>query len=133
MAENMKKVPDSAVLAEEITALAEGKLAENIISIDLGGETAVADYFVICSANSEPQLNAVVSAVERGLREKYNLRPHRVSGESTGGWVVIDYIDVVVHVMTAEARSRYDLEGLWLSGKNGNAGDMRLLAEKRPR
>lgn len=68
---------------------------------------------MISTANSEPQLRALVSFTERELREKFQLRPLSQTGESVSGWMVLDFGNVIVHFMTPETRDRYNLEGLW--------------------
>jgi ribosome-associated protein len=73
----------------------------------------VTDYFVIASGTSEPHLRAIVDEITDGLRDQYDLRPTRKDGSMQGAWVVLDFFDVIVHVMRADARERYDLEGLW--------------------
>jgi ribosome-associated protein len=75
--------------------------------------SSVADYFVIASGTSEPHLRAIMDEVTDQLREDYDLRPKAVDGTLQAGWLVLDYFDVVVHLMRPEVRERYDLEGLW--------------------
>ncbi len=70
------------------------------------------DYFVICSGTNSRQTRAIAEAVQRGLREQ-RARPARAEGEREGDWILIDYLDVVVHVFTPEARDFYRLEALW--------------------
>ena len=71
------------------------------------------DYFVIASGTSEPHLRAIVEEITTRLREEHGARAHAVDGTVHGAWVVLDYFDVIVHVMRQDARERYDLEGLW--------------------
>lgn len=133
MDKSKKKIELSAKeIAENCAALATDKQGENVMIINLDGETAIADYFVIVGANSEPHLQALSSHIGRTMREKFNIRPYRESGDSAGGWIVLDYITSVVHLMTAETRSRYDLEGLW---QGANVADeikklQKITAEK---
>lgn len=76
----------------------------------------MADYFVICSAASERQINAIVRDVGDILRNDQGVRPLRVEGEARSGWVLMDYGDVIVHVFDAGQREFYNLEELWSAG-----------------
>lgn len=104
---------DSKKLAVLCRKLAENKKAENAVILDVRKLSSVTDYFVIVSGNSEPHLRAITSEVTDQLRLQYHLRPRTVEGEATASWQVLDYFDVIVHVMRADARERYDLESLW--------------------
>jgi ribosome-associated protein len=75
---------------------------------------------VVASGTSEPHLRAIVSEITDQLREKHELRPTRMDGHTGGAWVVLDFFDVIVHVMRADVRERYDLESLW-----GDAGKVK--------
>src|ERR1700744_3531529 len=104
---------DSKKLALLCRDLEENKKAKNIVVLDVRKLSSVTDYFVIASGSSEPHLRAIVSEISDQLRDKHDLRPNRMEGATAGGWVVLDFFDVIVHVMRADARERYDLEGLW--------------------
>jgi ribosome-associated protein len=93
--------------------LADEKKAENIVVLDVRKVSAITDYFVVATANSEPHLRAVLDHIADSLREQHGLRPRAVDGSLATAWMVLDYFDVIVHVMRAEVRQRYDLEGLW--------------------
>lgn len=80
--------------------------------LDLKKVTSMTDYFILCSADSEPQLKAIYKNVEERLKG-LGLRPGHVEGRSDTGWVLMDYDDFVVHIMLPEKRSYYDLERLW--------------------
>jgi ribosome-associated protein len=99
-----------AVLCRE---LADNKKAENIVVLDLRKLSTITDYFVIASATSEPHLRAVSDEIADTLREDYHLRPRAIDGTLQAHWLVLDYFDVIVHVMRADVREHYDLEGLW--------------------
>lgn len=93
------------------------KLASDIVIIDLRDiEFAVSDYFVICSCESDMQLSAVSSLIERSAKEQGYGRP-RTEGLNAKEWALLDYFDVVVHVMMKIPRSYYQLEKLWIDGK----------------
>ena len=108
-----KKIPAAAELAQFCAAAVEEKLAENVITIPMGEESAIADYFVICTATSQPHLQALASYLERQVRDKYHLRVFSNGGESNSGWMLLDFVNVVVHLMTPDTRDRYSLESLW--------------------
>jgi ribosome-associated protein len=102
-------IKDIAVIAAEA---ADDKKAENIDILKVEGLTVIADYFVICSANSDKQVKAVARAIEEKLSE-YGIEPRRIAGMNDARWVLIDYADVIVHVFHKREREYYDLERLW--------------------
>ena len=104
---------DSKKLAQLCRDFADNKKAENIVILDVRDLSSVTDYFVIASGTSEPHLRAIVEEITDRLRDEYDLRPMRKDGSMQGAWVVLDFFDVIVHVMRTDARERYDLEGLW--------------------
>src|SRR5258707_5129245 len=104
---------DSRKLALLCRELADNKKAENIVILDVRDLSSVTDYFVIASGTSEPHLRAIVEEIIDRLRDDYDLRPVRKDGSVQGAWVVLDFFDVIVHVMRADVRERYDLERLW--------------------
>ena len=111
---------DSKKLALLCRKLADDKKAENIVVLDVRKLSSVTDYFVIATGSSQPHLRAIVEEITVQLRDEHDLRPARTDGATSGQWVVLDYFDVIVHVMHHEARTRYDLEGLWNDAKNVN-------------
>jgi ribosome-associated protein len=100
------------VLARKCCSLALDKKAEDVIIIDLRKLNAPTDYFVICSALSDRQAKAITDNVVEGLREKGH-SPWHIEGYTAKKWVLIDYVDVVVHVFNLETRAFYSLETLW--------------------
>jgi ribosome-associated protein len=104
---------DSKKLALLCRDLAENRKAENIVVLDVRKVSSVTDYFVIASGTSEPHLRAITEEITDQLRAEYNLRPRAVDGTLQTAWVVLDFFDVIVHVMRADVRERYNLEGLW--------------------
>lgn len=104
---------DSRKLALLCRALADNKKAENIVILDLRKLSSVADYFLIASGTSEPHLRAIVEEIADKLRAEHQVRPRAVDGTPHAAWIVLDYTDVIVHVMRADVRDRYDLETLW--------------------
>lgn len=91
---------------------AASKKARDMVALDLRGLSSVADYFLICSASSEVQVKAVAEAVEDRLREQ-GARPWHVEGSEGRRWVLLDYIEVVVHVFHEKTREYYMLDRLW--------------------
>ena len=100
-------------LALEITVAAEEKKAADIVLLQVGDVSYLADYFVIITGFSRTQLNAIAESIEDHLEQEHNLRPVRVSGKKEGGWVVQDYGDVIVHIFLPEEREYYNLEAFW--------------------
>jgi ribosome-associated protein len=100
-------------LARTAAKAAADKLAENIVAVDVSERLAITDIFVIASADTERQVNAVVDNIEDELIVQLDRRPVRREGRSEGRWVLLDFGDVVVHVMHSEDRSFYALERLW--------------------
>src|SRR5512135_390385 len=104
---------DSRKLAFLCRQLADDKKAEDIVILDVRELSSVTDYFVIASGTSEPHLRAIVEEITDKLREEQHLRPRSIDGAIQTAWVVLDYFDVIVHVMRQDVRDRYDLETLW--------------------
>jgi ribosome-associated protein len=100
-------------LARTAAKAAADKLAENIVAVDVSERLAITDIFVIASADTERQVNAVVDNIEDELIAQLDRRPVRREGRSEGRWVLLDFGDVVVHVMHSEDRAFYALERLW--------------------
>jgi ribosome-associated protein len=104
---------DSKKLALLCRKLAENKKAEQAVILDVRELSSVTDYFVIVSGTSEPHLRAIANEVTEKLRADHDVRPRAVDVDSHATWQVLDYFDVIVHIMRADARERYDLESLW--------------------
>jgi len=104
---------DSRKLALLCRELADNKKAEDIAILDVRALSSVTDYFVITSGTSEPHLRAIVDEIVDELKEDCGLRPNAIDGAFHTAWVVLDYFDVIVHVMRKDVRERYDLETLW--------------------
>jgi len=104
---------DSRKLASRCRELADNRKADNIVVLDVRKLSSVTDYFVIASGTSEPHLRAIMDEIIDNLRIDNDLRPRVVDGTVHAAWLVLDYFDVIVHVMRTDLRERYDLEGLW--------------------
>ena len=104
---------DSAALADRVAAIASDRKAIDVRVLDLRGIVAYTDFFVICSGNSERQTKAIHDAVHLELKDDAGLLPRRAEGAREARWILLDYLDCVLHVFTPEARERYRLEQLW--------------------
>jgi len=104
-------VPGHTLLLHAAEA-AVGKKASDLVGLDLSDLDGVADYFFICSAASEPQVKAIAEAVEEKLRA-LGAKPWHVEGREGRRWVLLDYVDLVVHVFLEETRRFYDIERLY--------------------
>jgi ribosome-associated protein len=104
---------DRAVeLVEIAAAAAADKLASDIIAYDVSEQLVITDAFLLCSAANDRQVRAIVDEIEERLR-KAGAKPARREGEREGRWVLLDYIDAVIHIQHAEERVYYSLERLW--------------------
>ena len=104
---------DSQQLVDEITRLAADKKALEIVALDLRGVLGYTDYFVVCSGGTGRQVKAIQDGILEGLKHQEELLPKRTEGTPDGGWVLLDYIDVVVHIFTPQMHEFYRLERLW--------------------
>jgi ribosome-associated protein len=100
-------------LADTIAELAADRKAQEIVQLDLRGMIGYTDYFVICTGRSDRQAKAIHDAIHAGLKSEHGILPRRVEGLTEANWILIDYLDVVVHVFTPEMREYYRLEQLW--------------------
>jgi ribosome-associated protein len=100
-------------LAGEICRYAADKKALEIVEIDLRGVVGYTDYFVICSGNTERQTKAIHDGIHEGCKHEHSLLPRRVEGAGSASWILMDYLDVVVHIFTPATREYYRLEQLW--------------------
>jgi ribosome-associated protein len=119
---------DSKKLALLCREFADNRKAENVVILDVRELSSVTDYFVIASGTSEPHLRAIVDEVREKLLEEHGVRPRAVDGTLQTAWVVLDFFDVIMHVMRQEVRERYDLETLW-----GDAPQMKARKRIRAR
>lgn len=108
--------PDSLIghgLAIAAARLADTKQAEDIVILDLRGLSNIADYFVICSANSPPHLNAIRREIADELKTGHGIGTYGRDGALDSLWTVLDFVDVVVHILHREKREFYSIEALW--------------------
>ncbi len=102
--------------ANRIIELARDKKGQQIVLMDISELSDFADYFVIISGDSSIQIKAITDHIEEGMRKK-GIRPYQKEGYQTLKWVLMDYVDVVVHVFNKEAREFYSIERLWADAK----------------
>ena len=89
------------------------KKAENLVVLDLRGLSDIADYFVICHGSSDRQVMAIADSIEDQLKRNFELLPNSLEGRRNGEWILMDYIDFVVHIFVEDKRDFYRLERLW--------------------
>ncbi|MCS7064546.1 MAG: ribosome silencing factor [Methylacidiphilales bacterium] len=102
----------SITLAKFARKLALEKKALNPVILDMRKLTTVSDFFLILTAESEPQIKAILNHIEKEIKQKYIISP-RIDGHPCSKWVIMDYDNVVVHIFDKEKRSYYSLETLW--------------------
>jgi len=107
---DIKKMLDTIVKA------ADGRQAEGITVLDVQEQTTVAEYFVICSGNSTPQIKAISGEIEKKLKEQ-DITPLHIEGYVAANWILMDYGGIVVHIFHKEMREFYNLERLWQDSK----------------
>ena len=104
---------DSEALADRIAAVASDRKAIDLRVVDLRGLIGYTDFFVVATGNTERQTKAIHDAVYRELKDDLGLLPRRAEGATEARWILLDYLDVVLHVFTPQAREFYRLEHLW--------------------
>lgn len=104
------------MLAKKISELALSKKASDVLMMDLRKKSSAADFFVVCTGDSEPQVKAIADAIRDGMEEK-GIDVWHTEGFHARQWILLDYVDVVVHVFHKELRTFYNLERLWSDAK----------------
>ncbi len=116
-----KKIVKADLLITEIIKGIEDVKGENISILDLRDiENTVCDYFVICDGNSNTQVSAISGSIQKRVGKAVKDKPWHVEGENNAEWILIDYVNVVVHVFQRQTREFYNLEGLWGDAKITN-------------
>ncbi len=119
-------VDDGAMTPEDVLAAATEYAADRkaleIVALDLRGIIEYTDYFLICTGRTDRQTKAIHDAIHHGMKTDHGRLPRRVEGLSQGRWILMDYLDVVVHVFTPETRDYYRLEQLWGEAPAARAG-----------
>jgi ribosome-associated protein len=103
----------SEEMARVLAAEADAKKAEEIVALDMRGLVGYTDFLVICTARNERQAKAVHDAVRLAMKDRHGSLPGRSEGEREARWILLDYLDCVMHVFVPETRERYRLEQLW--------------------
>ncbi len=106
-------VMEPAELAAAIAAYAADKKAIDLVQLDVGGILDYADHFIVCSGNTDRQTKAIADGIQEGLKKDHGIVPRRIEGLPEARWILMDYLDVVVHIFTPDARDFYRLEQLW--------------------
>lgn len=115
-------------LCEEI---AYERKAENIVRINLKELSGVSDYYILCTATSEPHIRAIAERIRREAREKLGVKTLHVDGSAESGWTIVDFGPVMVHIMTEASRALYQLESLWSDAPQTDAEKRIKAALKR--
>ena len=110
-------------------AAADDKKAHDLVALDISGIASFADYFLLCTGDSSRQMQAIADEVEKRLKVS-GLRPSHVEGYQNSEWILMDYIDLVIHIFSKTARAYYDLERLWRDGKKLDTD--KIIQETRP-
>ena len=100
-------------LVEAIAGYAADKKAIEVVALDLREVLGYTDYFLVCSGNTDRQTKAIHDGILEGMKKDHGIVPRRVEGLPEARWILMDYLDVVVHVFTPDARDFYRLEQLW--------------------
>jgi len=109
---------DPRKLALLCAELADSRKAENLVVLDMRGLSTITDFFVLATGTSEPHVRAIWNEITLKLKKDHGIATHPPEGGRVNKWVVIDYYDVVVHVMHSVIREQYDLDGLWNDAPN---------------
>lgn len=122
---NRKRSPGRLTKASKIyktiIKAIQDKKGEDIVTLDLRKiPEAVADFFVVCQANNQPQIKAISDNVEEEVKKKLGEMPYRHEGKQNFQWVLIDYVNIVVHIMSEESRKFYKLEEMWSDAPSEN-------------
>jgi ribosome-associated protein len=107
------KTARSEALARRVAELADSKAASEIVILNMRELVSYTDFLTICTARNERQARAIADEVKLRLKQEQELLPSGSEAAEAAGWIVLDYLDCVLHVFTAEARERYQLEDLW--------------------
>ena len=100
-------------LLKKIVTLSDDKKAENIVAMDVSSITSLSEYFVVCSASNLIQVKAIADNIKDNIDD----HPWNTEGSENGTWIILDYVDIVVHIFLNETREYYDLERIWFDAK----------------
>jgi ribosome-associated protein len=122
----------SPQLVRLVRDAALAKKARDAVAIDLRKRSSMADFFVICEGDTDRQTRAISEGIQQAARER-GIRPFHVSGEADGAWILLDFIDVIVHVFLPGERAFYDLESLWTAEPMTELAATRTRGTRAPR
>lgn len=103
---------DAKIFAHEIAEIIYSKKGSDVKLLDLSKVSSIADYFIICTGDSDTQVKAIADEIDRKMREK-GIKANHIEGVRALNWVLLDYFDVVVHIFKSDSRKFYNLERLW--------------------
>ena len=107
-------VGESELLTENIIKAIQDKKGDNITCLNLKNiDAAVTDYFIICDGTSNTQVSAIKDSIEKEVREALGEKPWHIEGTNNAEWILMDYVNVVVHIFQKETRDFFNIEGLW--------------------
>jgi ribosome-associated protein len=112
-----RKIPTEV---KRVVSIMMDKQAEQVVVLKLKGISDITDFIVICQGNSTRQNSAISAEIKKKLSRQFKLKPFGVEGEREADWILLDYIDFVVHIFLEETRQRYALEKLWMDAKRYN-------------
>jgi ribosome-associated protein len=112
-----RKIPTEV---KKVVSVMLDKLAERIVVLKMKDITDFTDFMVICHGNSSRQNKAVSDEIQHKLRKEFKLKPYGVEGEQEAEWILLDYIDFVIHIFSQETRKKYGIEKLWMDAKRYN-------------
>ncbi len=119
---------DAALQGEQLVGAIAGyaadKKAIDVVELDLRGVLGYTDYFLVCSGNTGRQAKAIHDGILEGLKREHDTLPRRVEGSAQAGWILMDYLGVVVHIFTPDTREFYRLEQLWGEAPARTAGEL---------
>lgn len=126
VAEKNRKKTDADKIAQVCIDVIEGGKGENIVKLPVSELSVLADYFILCTANSDPHLKAVASRLKREVSREFGIKPKQ-DGVASSSWIVMDYGNVVIHILSPEMREKYQLESLW--GENPEIEALEKISE----
>ena len=109
-----------------IAQAAQEKQAEEVLVLDVGAMTSIADYFVFASGDSVPQVRAIASFIEKAMSTRYQTTPD-IEGKETANWILLDYGDIIVHIFKTDIRKYYALESMWADAPQVSIPETREL------
>lgn len=113
MTQLTQRATEASRYIEAAVEAAADKKAERIVVLDVSRQLVITDHFVICSGNSERQVHTIAEAIEHRLHRDLDIKPLRREGHRESRWMILDYVDFMVHVFHTQERDYYDLERLW--------------------